>query len=88
MNVSVTRAKYDIYIVASINCEDIHLTQKTPEGVTLLRHYLEYAEKGIGTLNRSCPVAFETKTPQNMETEAEKFLQGCGFEVFRNYGYS
>lgn len=88
LNVSVTRAKYDIYIVASINCEDIRLTQKTPEGVTLLRHYLEYAEKGIGTLNRSCPVAFETKTPQNMETEAEKFLQGCGFEVFRNYGYS
>jgi len=47
LNVAVTRARYSLKLVASIEPEDIDLTHSNSLGATLLRNYLEVARDGV-----------------------------------------
>lgn len=45
LNVAVTRAKYNIKLVGSIQPEDIDLNKTKSEGVRMLRSYIEFASR-------------------------------------------
>ncbi len=80
LNVAITRAKYNVSIVASIKGEDIK--EKTEaQGVILLRDYLKFAENVIGAKNYS-----EDSTPLIMDVKA--YVESLGYEVYPNFGSS
>jgi very-short-patch-repair endonuclease/KaiC/GvpD/RAD55 family RecA-like ATPase len=47
LNVAVTRARYSLKLVASIEPEDIDLSRVDSQGAKLLRNYLEVARDGV-----------------------------------------
>lgn len=50
LNVAITRARQEITFIASVRAADMDLSGSKSEGAHLLKHYLEYAEKGVDTL--------------------------------------
>lgn len=51
LNVAITRAKEQIYVVSSIEPSDLNVTNTKNDGPRLLRSYLEYA-KAVSTLRK------------------------------------
>ena len=58
LNVAITRAKYNVKLVGSIQPEDIDLDKTKSEGVRMLRTYIEFASR---TVRESSPVHFSLK---------------------------
>lgn len=88
LNVAVTRAKYNVQLVASIRYTDINLDNTKSEGVRLLRSYLEYAQNSDSVIER---VTVANKGPEHasyLEGEICNFLKERGFAVDTRIGYS
>ncbi|MBQ8425574.1 MAG: hypothetical protein IJX17_06095, partial [Clostridia bacterium] len=85
LNVAVTRAKYNIKLVASIKSLDIDLAKSSATGTKLLKEYLYIAEHGVD-------VNKENYTEQNdkhlLENEIYDFLVSKGYKVVKNIGCS
>ena len=88
LNVAVTRAKYNVQLIASIHYTDINLDKTKSEGVRQLRSYLEYAQNGDSVIERvtSSNRGFENQS--NLEGEICDFLKDRGFVVDTHIGYS
>ena len=76
LNVAITRARYRNEIVASIRAGDIP-ESVTAEGLRHLRHYLDYAERGLPAL------ALATSTGGDAESPFEESV----ISVIRSWGY-
>lgn len=64
LNVAITRAKYQVVLVSSIQAEELDLSGSRSSGARLLRAYLEYAERGPGTLGiQDTTLATEATAP-------------------------
>ena len=88
LNVAVTRAKYNVQLVASIHCTDIDLSRTNAEGARLLREYLDFAENGTVALERSVSVSQSDHFDSEFELEVCEFLRSKGFSVDTQVGCS
>ncbi|HEY2279226.1 MAG TPA: DUF3320 domain-containing protein [Streptosporangiaceae bacterium] len=76
LNVAITRARYRNEIVTSIRPGDIS-ESVTSEGVRQLRHYLDYAQRGMAAL------ALDTSSGGDAESPFEESV----IETIRSWGY-
>lgn len=61
LNVAVSRARYEMKIFSVLRPDQIDLTRTQAAGVAELRYFLEFAERGTGTLARNAnDAAYET----------------------------
>ena len=91
LNVAVTRARLRVVVVSSIRAADLRLPDATahagslPPGASLLRAYLDYAERGV------LPEAVGASrgdgiTP--LEQDVARVIQDLGYEVIERVGTS
>lgn len=88
LNVAVTRAKYNVQLVASIHYHDIDLNRTSAEGARQLRAYLDYAENGDTALERLNAINSFEQYDFDFELEVCDFLRSKGFEVDTQIGCS
>lgn len=86
MNVAVTRAKHQVVLVSSIRGADIDLSRTRSVGASLLRAYLEYAERGIETLGLEVREDSQRESDSEFEDEVERELTLQGLHVRRQVG--
>ena len=53
LNVAVTRAKEEMHVFASLKPEQIDLSHTSAEGLRDLKHFLEYAQRGVSALTEA-----------------------------------
>jgi len=89
LNVAITRAKEKIICVASIKSSDIRNAEKS-RGAFMLQKYLEYAERGIESLDASLSIQNQLGIAADspFEEEVERALSLRGYIVHRQVGAS
>jgi superfamily I DNA and/or RNA helicase/very-short-patch-repair endonuclease len=88
LNVAVTRAKYGITVISSIQDHDIDLQRTSSRGVKLLKDYLHFAEYGIKGLNASTTETPNAIPDSPFEYEVAESLRNAGFDVRYQIGCS
>lgn len=88
LNVAVTRAKYNVKLVASIHYSDIDLSRARSEGARLLRSYLDYAENGKDALHRNITVPNDDQFDSEFENDVCEFLRSKGYAIDTQVGVS
>ena len=83
LNVAVTRAKYNVQVVSSVKAEDFDPTKTQAKGVSYLRDYLMYAEKGMASLR-----ARRSGEGAAVLEDIENTIARAGYTFVRNYGSS
>jgi very-short-patch-repair endonuclease len=87
LNVAITRARVGVTIFSSIRPEDIDLSRTRASGVTDLKHYLEFAQKGPRALvEQAMPSGLEPESP--FEMEVIRALRDKGWTVHPQIGCS
>jgi hypothetical protein len=87
LNVAITRARRELRVVSSMRPEQIDLSRTKSTGVSELKHFLEFAERG--------PRAFAelvTGSIGDLESPFEEYvasaLQSCGWTIHTQVGAS
>lgn len=88
LNVAITRAKYNVKLVGSIQATDIDLDKTSSEGVKLLRSYIEYAQQGIVALEKEIRYNYDLNFDSPFEEAVYDFLSSKGYEVVTQVGCS
>jgi very-short-patch-repair endonuclease len=88
LNVAITRAKYNVKLVGSIQATDIDLDKASSEGVKLLRSYIEYAQQGITALEKELNYNYDLNFDSPFEEAVFDFLTSKGYEVVTQVGCS
>lgn len=88
LNVAITRAKYNVKLVGSIQATDIDLDKISSEGVKLLRSYIEYAQQGIVALEKEISYDYDLNFDSPFEEAIYDFLSSKGYEVVTQVGCS
>ena len=89
LNVAITRAKYNLKLVGSINASDIDIERTNSEGVHLLRSYIEFAQRGIEAIRGEItynPSTINCESP--FEEAVYNFLSSEGYRVETQVGCS
>ena len=87
LNVAITRARVGITIFSSIRPEEIDLSRSRSAGVADLKHYLEFAAKGLRALTeQAVPTGMEPESP--LEMEVIRALRDKGWTVHPQVGCS
>lgn len=82
LNVLTTRAKEKCVVFTNFKSSDMHLSQRTPKGVQVLKTYLYYAEHGRFPSNYVEEEEFDSE----FEESVYNFLTGNGFKVEKRVG--
>lgn len=87
LNVAITRAKYNVKLVGSIQPEDIDLDKTKSEGVRMLRTYIEFASRAV---REASPVQKKNRLYETdiFSESVAHFLESRGYKVKRNIGTS
>lgn len=88
LNVAITRAKFNLKLVGSIEPTDIKLSVDTNEGPRLLRSYIEFAQQGIRALNNEPIVRNSDQFDSPFEESVCEFLREKKYEVKTQIGCS
>ena len=86
LNVAVTRARQGMIVVASMVGVDIDLTRTKAKGVSLLRSFLEYAERGPAALVGSVTGAKANEFDSPFEKEVFEELGRRGLSLHTQIG--
>jgi very-short-patch-repair endonuclease len=88
LNVAITRAKFNVKLVGSIQPTDIDLDRTNSEGVKMLRSYIDFAKNGPSVLENEIiiPTSIELESP--FEESVYDFLSLRGFNVATQVGCS
>ncbi|TRW89747.1 DUF4011 domain-containing protein [Candidatus Methylobacter oryzae] len=87
LNVAITRARMGVTIYSSIRPDEIDLSRSRSAGVTDLKHYLEFAERGPRALaEQSVSTGREPDSP--FEVEVIRSLRNKGWIVHPQVGCS
>lgn len=86
LNVAVTRAKYQVKLVCSIQPHDMDLTRTDKKGPALLKYYMEFAQRGPASLAREIEVPIDPEFDSPFEAEVCHALEECGLTVHRQIG--
>jgi len=81
LNVAVTRARQSLVLISSIKATDIDLSRTNATGVKLLRAYLDYAERGVVTLQSFLQDEGTHPPDSPFEVEVAKALSQAGLRV-------
>jgi very-short-patch-repair endonuclease len=87
LNVAITRAKEEIFLVSSIKSADIDFSSiQNSAGVLNLYHYLDYAERGPIALQTAVGQSSECESPMEADVAAE--IRQMGYDVIPQVGCS
>ncbi|MFZ5697796.1 MAG: DUF3320 domain-containing protein [Pseudomonadota bacterium] len=87
LNVAITRAKEEVHIFATLKPEQLDLSRSKAAGVSDLKLYLEYAQRGpVALLAQASPTGGLPESP--FEVEVLRFLQEKGWQVHPQVGCS
>jgi very-short-patch-repair endonuclease len=82
LNVLFTRAKYKVVVFSSITAGQVVVSEKSSEGVRILREYLSYAQT-----ERMSDLMFTDRPPDSdFEVAVGRALQAAGYEVVPQLG--
>lgn len=84
LNVAVTRAKWKTVLVSSIRSTDIDPSRTSSTGTLRLRDYLDYAERGPGTLPATAVTA--AAPPRPFERAVREALEARGLKCVSQVG--
>lgn len=87
LNVAITRAKYNVKLVGSIQPEDIDLDKTKSEGVRMLRSYIEFASRAE---REAIPAKKKNRLYETdiFSESVAAYLEERGYKVKRNIGTS
>lgn len=88
LNVAITRAKFNVKLIGSIEPTDIIVSPDTKEGPRLLRSYIEFAQNGINSLNNELIVPNNDQFDSPFEESVCEFLREKKYEVKTQIGCS
>lgn len=88
LNVAITRAKYNVKLVGSIQPSDIDLDRTSAEGVKMLRSYIEFAQQGIAALEKEITYNKFQYFDSPFEESVYIFLTSKGYDVATQIGCS
>jgi len=88
LNVAITRAKYNVKLVGSIQPEDIDVDRTSSEGAHLLREYINYAKKGPDAFLYETSHSETINTESPFEEDIYDILVKEGFQVVTQVGCS
>ncbi len=88
LNVAITRAKYNVKLVGSIEPTDIIIENTNSEGVKMLRSYIEFAKDGESVLQRELSIPDSIYTDSPFEDSIYQFLVSKGYSVATQVGCS
>lgn len=88
LNVAITRAKFNVKLVGSIEPTEINVAPDTKEGPRLLRSYIEFAQQGINSLNNELIVPNNDQFDSPFEESVCEFLREKKYEVKTQIGCS
>ncbi len=88
LNVAITRAKYNLKLVGSIRPTDIRVSDTSPEGVKMLRSYIEFAINGKSALENELKVNSIIEVDSPFEEAVYDFLVSKGYKVSTQVGCS
>ena len=88
LNVAVTRARERVILVSSIRGADIDVARTQSEGVRLLKHYLDYAERGVDALDAVCTTDADAEFGSVFEEQVAHVLESMGYRIERQVGCS
>ncbi len=83
LNVAVTRAREALLVVSSIRAADIELSPMASAGLTHLRQYLDYAERGTAALHAAAAVA---PPPTPLHEDVQRVLREHGYDAIAHVG--
>jgi hypothetical protein len=86
LNVAVTRARQSLTIISSIKANDIDLTRTNAVGASLLRAYLDYAERGPIALRAFIRDEGDQEAESPFEQQVAKALRERGLQVRMQVG--
>ncbi len=86
INVAVTRAKKKVYVVTSLEPEQLPLTSVKNEGPKLLGKYIEYAKEISVVTCSALPSEDPGFIPNRTEKEIKYGLERLGYSVFEGIG--
>ena len=76
LNVAITRAKYNVKVVSSIEPSDIDLSRTNAEGVRMLKSYMEFAKAG-----------YVYKEDEDIKAELNSTVEKSIYDLLINNGY-
>jgi very-short-patch-repair endonuclease len=86
LNVAVTRAKYQVKLVSSIQPHDMDLSRTSKRGPALLKYYMEFAQQGPSSLARETEVPSDPEFDSPFEEEVCCALEERGLTLHRQIG--
>jgi len=86
LNVAVSRARYEMIVFSTLKAEQIDITRTSSKGVSGLKAFLEFAEKG----KKSSSILKFIGKPENggITSHLEKRLVSEGYNILTNIGSS
>ena len=88
LNVAITRAREKVLLISSIRGADLDLSRTNAEGVKLLKHYLDYADRGTAALDAVCTVDERAEYDSPFEEQVAGVLRTAGYRVDLQVGCS
>jgi very-short-patch-repair endonuclease len=88
LNVAITRAKFNVKLVGSIQPSDINLEKTNSEGVKLLRQYIEFAINGTKFFENGFELTNIIQAESSFEEAVYDFLTKNGYSVKTQVGCS
>ena len=88
LNVAVTRARYALKLVTSIDPEDIDLSRTESEGAALLRNYLEVARDGVKAVYKDQKIYADAEFDSPFEESVYNELSRRGLHLIPQVGVS
>ena len=88
LNVAVTRARYSLKLVTSIEPEDIDLARVNSQGAILLRNYLEVARDGVKAVYKDERLHADAEFDSPFEESVFQALTNRGVQLLPQFGVS
>jgi len=88
LNVAITRAKYNLKLIGSIQPADIDTDRVSQEGPKLLRKYIEFAMKGPENLEDEQQLLENQEKDSSFEDSIYALLEENGYKVDSHVGCS
>ena len=88
LNVAVSRARYHVTLVASLQPEDIDLTRTTSQGAKLLKDYMLIARDGLRALSATATYRADAQADSPFEDEVYRALTARDLTLHRQVGVS
>ncbi len=83
LNVAVTRAREAMVVVSSIRAADLDRAPAASAGLAHLRHYLDFAERGVAALPAAAAVAVP---PTPLHEDVQRALKSLGYDSIAHVG--